>query len=163
MARHLIFSLLLYIVTFVVTTIPLAMIKLNISTDIIPIFELYIIYFSVLYYPVSILQIFIYGFFVDEIYGSLSGLHSTLFITGSIILSKVKFLIVPKKPLSSFFGFSILTIIFAMSKYLILVYIFGYYASLLKISLQVCNTILLYPMAYFLFSKILKIHELYVK
>lgn len=163
MLRRIFFSLLFYFLILIITITPIAIVRLNILGDIIPNLELYIIYFSALYYPVSIVQIFLYGFCVDEIYGSLAGLHSSLFILGYMVLLRAKAILLSRLPLSLFLGFLLFTLIFAILKYIILVQIFGYYASLLKIALQICTTIFLYPAAYFCFSKVVKIQENYVK
>lgn len=163
MLRRILFAILSYFLILIITITPIAIIRLNILADIIPNLELYIIYFSALYCPVSIVQIFLYGFYVDAVYGSLAGLDSALFILGYVVLLSAKAILLSRLPLSLFLGFLLFIVIFAILKYIILVKIFGYYASLLKIALQICTTIFLYPAAYFCFSKIVKIYENYVK
>lgn len=163
MLRRIFFSLLLYFLILMITISPIAIIRFDIFSDIIPSLELYIIYFSALYYPVSIVQIFLYGFCVDEVYGSLAGLHSSLFILGYAALSRAKAVLLSRLPLSLFWGFLLFVLVFVILKYIILVQMLGYYASLFKILLQSCTTIFLYPAAYFCFSKLVKIYENYVK
>lgn len=163
MIRKIFFYLLLYILILIISAGPIALIRLNVSGDIIPNLELYILYFSALYYPVSIIQIFIYGFLVDEIYGSLVGLHSSLFILGYVIVSRIRPILLSKLPFSLFVGFVVFVLCFSFLKYMIFVQILGHYASLLKVALQTCTNILLYPVSYFCFSKIVKIYETYVR
>lgn len=163
MIRKIFFYLLLYTLILIISICPIALIRLNILGDIIPNLELYIIYFSALYYPVSIFQIFVYGFLVDQIYGSLVGLHSSLFILVYMFLSRMRSILLSKLPFSLFWGFLVLVLLFSFTKYMILGQMLGYYASLLKIVLQICTNILLYPVFYFCLSKTSKIYESYVR
>lgn len=160
MIRKLSFIALLYFVALMLTFLPIALIKIDINADILPALEISIIYFCALYFPIPIWQIFLYGIFVDELYGTPMGMSSALFIIIYAALQKFHIALISRHPFSDIIGFVITSISFIMLKYLILTYHFEYIVYLPKIIMQSFTTIIFYPAIYYILSKILKATEI---
>lgn len=159
MIRKIFFTTLLYFSALMLTFLPIALIKIGITAEILPTLEISIIYFFALYHPISIWQIFLYGIFIDELYGLPIGLDSALLITIYAGLQKLHIILNSKPPFSSIIGFIVTSFIFILLKYLLLTYQFEYVVHLSKIIIQCFTTIIFYPTVYYLLSKILKAIE----
>jgi cell shape-determining protein MreD len=159
MIRKFIVISLFYFVALMLTALPIALIRLGINADILPLLEVGIVYFSALYFPVPIWQIFLYGILTCELYGLPIGVDSALFIIIYVALKRMHSLLISRSPISDMIGFIGTVILFMFLKYLIMVYYFAYSVDFIKIVLQSFTTILFYPAIYYLLTKILNKSE----
>ncbi len=159
MIRKLSFIALLYFTFLMLTFLPIALVKTGITAEILPALEIAIIYFSALYFPIPIWQIFLYGIFVDELYGIPIGIDSALLIVIYAILQKLHILLISKPPLSNIVGFVITSVSFILFKYLVLTYHFEHIVYFPKIVMQCFATIIFYPAVHYILSKILRATE----
>lgn len=155
MIRKFIVILLFYFASLMLTTLPIALIRLSINADILPALEVGILYFSALYFPLPIWQIFLYGIFTSELYGAPIGVDSALFILIYVALKQTHTLLISRSPISDIIGFIATVILFMIFKYLLMVYYFAYTVDVIKIVLQSFTTILFYPAIYYLLTRIL--------
>ena len=160
MIRKISFIALLYFTSLTLTFLPIAIIKIGITADILPVLEISIIYFLALNFPIPIWQIFLYGIFIDELYGTPIGLNSALLIIISAALQKLHILLISKPPFSNIIGFIITSACFIILKYLILTYQFGHIVPFSKIIMQYFATIIFYPAIYYMLNKILRATEI---
>jgi|GEM_PF-6329742 rod shape-determining protein MreD len=136
---------LLYILTLILTLLPLALIRFGVRMDVLPDIPLIILYFYASARPVLLLQVFIYGIFVSECYGSPLGLESLLFVIFYYICSKYRAALLSKKPLSLFVGFVLLVIIYSCAKYFMMSLYYHHWFDFSKVAVGSLVTILFYP------------------
>ena len=105
MIRKFVFIALFYFAVLMLTVFPVALIRLGINADILPAFEVGIVYFSALYFPVPIWQIFLYGILTCELYGLPIGVDSALFIIIYVALKRMHSLLISRSPISDMIGF----------------------------------------------------------
>lgn len=157
--QNILIKSLLYSIILILSVLPSSMIKLGISSEILPAPELLFLYFLVIHYDLYIIQIFLYGIFIDELQGLRIGLTPTLLILCYYIIVRLKPHIISKGKMLEIGAFAPLCIIYSLMKYFIIKLCLGIECDAIKISTQTSVTILFYPSIYFLLNKILEIKD----
>ncbi|MES2214863.1 MAG: hypothetical protein V4485_02440 [Pseudomonadota bacterium] len=138
--------LFIYFSIFVITVSPLALTtSMNINGEMMPNLALCIVYFCSVQCRVGIWQIFLYGIFTSEIYGTPLGVDSLLFTALYLILVKYRAILLSQKPLPHLIVFTWVVILFNILQYLIISEYYNYHFDLVPILIQTITTILFYP------------------
>lgn len=148
------FSILcLYCLALSLAIIPVSFMQLGLRADILPNLALCVVYFFAVQYGVGVLQIFIYGLFVSELYGYPLGLESLLFVIVYAVCGRYKALLLSKQPLSLYTGFALVVVIYSLSKFMLLSLYYGHLFDYVRVIVQAAVTILFYPTVDFVMSK----------
>ena len=144
----------LYLLAFGLAVLPISFMQFGLRADILPNLGLCVVYFFATHRQIGALQIFIYGLFVSEIYGSPLGLESLLFVVIYALCTKYRVALLSKKPFSLYVGFALVAAIYGAAKYVIMSLHYGHLFDYAKVVMQVLTTILFYPAVDFVMDRV---------
>lgn len=144
----------LYLLALGLAIAPVSFVQLGLRADVLPNLALCVVYFLALYSEAGVLQIFLYGLFVSELYGYPTGLESLLFVIVYAVCSKYRALLLSKQPLSLYVGFAVVVVIYNLSKFVLLSLYYGYLFDYIRVMVQTVTTILFYPAVDFIMGKV---------
>ncbi|MBP7189732.1 MAG: hypothetical protein KA998_00590 [Rickettsiaceae bacterium] len=157
--RNILVKTLLYSTILILSIFPSSLIRVGISSEILPIPELLFLYFLIINYDLYAIQIFLYGIFIDESTGLPLGLTSSLLIISYYIIYKLKPHILSKGRMLEILTFFPICVIYSIAKYCIIKLCLSTDLDIIKITLQSLITILFYPSIKFLLGKILEMTD----
>lgn len=145
MMRKTLSILLLYCISIVITLLPLALMTAGINGDVMPYLALCILYFYALHYQIGAWQMFLYGIFTGEAYGTPPGIDALLFVVLYVLVVRYKSVFLSQKPLSIFIGFACVAAVFSVVKYGMISEYYNYEFDVASLLIQYITTMLFYP------------------
>jgi hypothetical protein len=144
------------IILMLLLLLPVVNFKINIASEIFPSLEIILVYYFGTNYQVKSWQIFIAGFFFDQIYSMPIGTNSLVFILGDLWLKYISKWFILKIYVINLINFCGYCLIIFVLRYFIITGCRAHTTQLLILFFQYMTTIFSYSLVRILLDKLLK-------